>query len=96
MKIHETREGAEPGAEPWHPQDIIAAVRKKGTSLQRLALEHGFSRVTFNMAATKKFPNAHNIIAAVIGVPRQEIWPQFYGPSGKSLGLTRRRPSRAA
>lgn len=67
----------------WHPQEIIAAVRKKGSSLQRLGLEHGFSRITFNRAAKERFPRAHQVIADFLGVPRQKIWPQFYHSNGE-------------
>ncbi|MBN8533883.1 MAG: helix-turn-helix domain-containing protein [Rhizobiales bacterium] len=67
----------------WHPQEIIAAVRKKGSSLQRLGLEHGFSRITFNRAAKERFPRAHQLIAEFLGVPRQVIWPQFYHANGE-------------
>lgn len=66
----------------WHPQDIMAAVRKRGSSLQRLARENGFGRNTFNRALTERFPNAHQIIAKFIGVGRGELWPQWYRPNG--------------
>ncbi|WP_170181928.1 helix-turn-helix domain-containing protein [Phreatobacter stygius] len=69
----------------WHRQDIIAAVRKRGSSLQRLGKEHGFARDTFNKALTARFPNAHAIIAEFIGVERHELWPQWYGPDGQML-----------
>lgn len=68
--------------EGWHPQDIIAAVRKKGSSLQALGREHGFSRITFNKATRERFPRAHQVIAEFLGVPRQTIWPQFYHADG--------------
>jgi Ner family transcriptional regulator len=85
----------------WHPQDIIAAVRKRGSSLQRLGLEHGFSRITFNRAAKERFPRAHQVIADFLGVPRQIIWPQFYHPNGEPKSFKRVRveslqPARAA
>lgn len=66
----------------WHPQDIMAAVRKKGSNLQRLAREHGFAKTSFNRALTSRFPNAHAIIAAYLGVSRGELWPQWYAPDG--------------
>lgn len=67
-------------SEGWHPQDIIAAVRKRGTSLQRLGLEHGFERTTFNKALHHRFPRSHAIIAEFLGVPRHELWPHWYDP----------------
>ncbi len=81
----------------WHPQDIVAAVRKKGSSLQALGRQHGFSRVTFNRATQERFPRAHQVIAAFLGVKRQEIWPQFYDESGAPLPrrpALRARPAR--
>lgn len=66
----------------WHPQDIMAAVRKRESSLQRLAREHGFGRNTFNRALTERFPNVHQIIADFIGVGRGELWPQWYRQDG--------------
>lgn len=66
----------------WHPQDIMAAVRKKGSSLQRLAREHGFSRNTLNRALKERFPNAHAVIADYIGVSRGDLWPQWYCKNG--------------
>ena len=83
-----------PTPQGWHPQEIIFSVRMKGTSLQRLSREHGFHLRTFNMAVKQRFPRCHDIIAAVIGVPRQSIWPQFYDEDGRVLHggrLTRRR-----
>lgn len=62
----------------WHPADIIAAVRKQGTTLQRLSREHGFSREAMNKSLTTCFPRAHRIIADLIGVSRHELWPQWY------------------
>lgn len=76
---------------PWHPADIIAAVRKQGTSLQRLSREHGFSVFTMNKAVRQCFPACHAIIADVLGVPRQAIWPQFYDRDGVRLSARERR-----
>lgn len=74
----------------WHPQDIMAAVRKRGTSLQALARKHGFAPTTFNKALTQRFPNAHAIIASFIGIERQSLWPQWYDDHGHLRGRVRR------
>ena len=81
--------------EPWHPQDIIAAVRKRGSSLQRLGRERGFGLGVLNRATTKRFPRAHQIIAEFIGVPRQEIWPQFYDETGAPRSFLQVRADKA-
>ncbi|MGO4735940.1 helix-turn-helix domain-containing protein [Bosea sp. 2KB_26] len=75
----------------WHPADIIAAVRKRGTTLQRLSRERGFSVFTMNKAVRQCFPACHDIIAGVVGVPRQTIWPQFYDREGVRLSPRERR-----
>lgn len=67
----------------WHREDIIAAVRKKGSTLRRLGREHGFAKFTVNNCLTKRFPNAHEVVAAYLGVSRGEIWPQWYDATGK-------------
>ena len=77
--------------QPWHPADIIAAVRKRDTTLQRLSREHGFSVFTMNKAVRQCFPACHDIIAEVIGKPRQSIWPQFYDADGSRLSSRERR-----
>lgn len=72
-----------PNKEAWDPQDILFAVRKKGSNLQRLGLNHGFFRHTLHKSLTSRFPRAHQVIADYLGVPRQEIWPQFYHEDGQ-------------
>ena len=67
----------------WDPQDILFAVRKRGSNLQRLGLERGFFRHTLHKSLTCQFPRAHQVIADFLGVPRQVIWPQFYHPDGE-------------
>lgn len=67
----------------WHPQEIIAEVRKKGTNLQELARGHGLRRNALNRAVRECFPRLHTVIAECIGVPRQDIWPQFYTHTGE-------------
>jgi len=67
----------------WDRQEIIFAVRMKGSSLQRLGLENGFFRHTLHKSLTVRFPRAHQLIAEFLGVQRQVIWPQFYHPNGE-------------
>lgn len=67
----------------WHPADIMAAVRKRGSSLRRLGVDHGFNPDTFRKALTKQMPGAHQVISRFIGIPVHQLWPQFYGPSGE-------------
>lgn len=72
-----------PNKDGWDPQDVLFAVRKRGSNLQRLGLENGFFRHTLHKSLTSRFPRAHQVIADFLGVPRQVIWPQFYHPNGE-------------
>jgi Ner family transcriptional regulator len=65
----------------WHRADIIAAVRRKGSNLSRLAEEIGLSRKSMSWALGKRHPRANLAIAAFIGVDPHEIWPRFFLPT---------------
>lgn len=73
----------------WHRQDIIAAVRKRGTTLRRLAIQHGFSDATLLKSLDRRWPNAHAVIARYLGLSRHDIWPHWYGSDGSPRHRTR-------
>lgn len=75
--------------EPRHREDIIAAVRKRGTTLMALARTHGFARNTLYLALTRRLPNAHVVIAHALGETRHAIWPQWYDAEDKPRFRTR-------
>lgn len=62
----------------WHPADIIAAVRKKNTTLSALSRKHGLSSTTLNNALRHSWTKGENIIAEALGIPAWEIWPTRY------------------
>jgi Ner family transcriptional regulator len=66
----------------WHPAEISAAIKKKGSSLSKLSREHGFHPTLYVRACRFCMPTSHRAIAAFIGEPVQDIWPQFYWPNG--------------
>jgi Ner family transcriptional regulator len=75
----------------WHPEDIKAAIRKRGISLAKLALNAGFPRHVCQHALHE--PNSHGeaLIAGFLGIAAADIWPHRYNPDG-----TRRHQSRRA
>lgn len=92
-----------PPAADWHPEDIKAAVRKTGVSLDALGREHGYARGSLRVVLTKPWPAGQAIIADRIGVPPQQIWPSRYDPkTGEPLtgffstGVLRSRPAAPA
>ncbi len=65
--------------EDWHQADIVAAVKKTGTSVNALSLAKGFARGTLrNCFKRTDCPQYERIIAERIGVSPAEIWPSRY------------------
>ena len=62
----------------WHNADIKCAIEKKGWTLSKLSIHLGFARPYLAQALHKKFPKGQQIIADLIGVNPQEIWPERY------------------
>lgn len=72
----------------WHPADICAAVRKRGTSLRKLSVASGFQTRALSHALSQPYWKAQEIIATFLGVTPQEIWPSRYHPDGsRKVGL---------
>lgn len=70
----------------WHPADIIAGLRKKGTSLAALSRASGLSSSTLANALTRPWPKGEYLIAEALGVHPGVIWPDRYmGNDGKMV-----------
>lgn len=65
--------------EDWHRADIVAAVRKAGWSLRKLATHHGYScATTLTVALDRHWPKGERLIADAIGTDPMTIWPSRY------------------
>lgn len=74
----------------WHPADIIAGLRKKGTSLAALSRASGLSSSTLANALTRPWPKGEHLIAEALGVDPSVIWPERYvGKNGKKVDRRR-------
>lgn len=82
----------------WHPEDIKAAIRKRGTNLTRLALDSGLSESMCRAALIRPHLAAEKVIAAFLGVPAQRLWPSRYQRDGspKHPRAGRQHPARRA
>lgn len=81
--------------EDWHQADIIACLRKKGTSLAALSRASGLSSSTLANALTRPWPKGEYLIAEAIGVHPSVIWPSRYFRDGvlvERAGLIRVKP----
>lgn len=74
----------------WHPEDIKAAVRKKGTSLTELARNKGLAPGSVRNASRNPSRAAELVIAQFLGEPLHELWPDRWSCDGQRLIKSRK------
>ncbi|ECH9260470.1 transcriptional regulator [Salmonella enterica subsp. enterica] len=62
----------------WHSADIIAALKKRGTSLSAISRNSGLASSTLANALTRRWPKGERLIAEALGVTPEQIWPSRY------------------
>ena len=62
----------------WHPADIIAGLRKKGTSLAEVSRSAGLASATLANALTRSWPRGEKLIADALETSPEIIWPSRY------------------
>lgn len=62
----------------WHPADIIAALKKKNTTMSALSRRKGLSSSTLGNALKRPWAKGEWLIAQEIGFFPWEIWPSRY------------------
>ena len=62
----------------WHHADIIAALKKKGTTLSELSRRSGFSSSTLGNTLVRPWTKGEFIIAKALDLDPAEIWPSRY------------------
>lgn len=72
----------------WHPADIIAGIKKSGTTLAALSRKAGLASSTLANALQRRWPKGERIIAEALGRSPKEIWPSRYCccPKSKEAG----------
>jgi Ner family transcriptional regulator len=68
--------------EDWHPADVLAALKKRGTSLAAVSVANGYHATAAGKALKRRWPALEALIAAAIGVEPAAIWPSRYGADG--------------
>lgn len=69
----------------WHPADIIAVLRKKGTTLAALSRSAGLSSSTLANVLSRPWPKGEWLVATALDVHPAEIWPSRYFDSSGTL-----------
>ena len=62
----------------WHSVDIIAALKKHGTSLSAVSRNSGLASSTLGNALYRHWPKGERLIADALGVTPEQIWPSRY------------------
>lgn len=80
------------GKKDWHSADIIAALRKRGTTLAALSRNSGLSSSTLANTLVRPWPKGEWLIADALGKHPSEIWPsRYYDPLTNELLTNRQR-----
>ncbi|MFE8100896.1 helix-turn-helix transcriptional regulator [Brenneria goodwinii] len=70
----------------WHPADIIAGLRKQGTTLAAISRGAGLASSTLANALTRHWPKGERLIAEALNKRPEEIWPSRYQNIGSGQG----------
>lgn len=62
----------------WEPEDVVAGLHKRGTSLRKLSKANGYHPVVLYKALRRRFPAAERIIAKALRISPKRIWPSRY------------------
>jgi len=77
----------------WHPADIKAALAKKGYTFARIARERGYCSNSPNTVLWRGWKPMERIVAEIIGVAPEQIWPSRYEAAPKRF-ITRKQSSK--
>ena len=69
----------------WHKEDIKAAIRKRGTTMNDLARERGLPPSTIRNALSRPVFSGEMAIADFLGVAAHELWPDRWTPDGRRI-----------
>jgi Ner family transcriptional regulator len=79
-----------PLQEDMHPADVIAALRKRGTSLRKIAIENGYSHI--QRVLTSPWLAAEQLVAKALDKKPEELWPSRYvNPVDRTLAFKQTR-----
>ncbi len=71
-----------PASQDWHRADIVAAFRKRNTTLARYSRQCGYTSTWLAQATGRPYPKAERVIAEFLGISPQTIWPSRYHADG--------------
>lgn len=85
-----------PGRNPRrneHPEDVKAAVRKKGVTLAELARRNKMSDSTTRAALYRPQPSGNAAVAKFLGKTLNELWPEWFDVQGNRIPKSSKKDS---
>ncbi len=76
----------------WHPADVKAALEKRGYSFARIAREQGYRYNSPSAVLRRPWAPVEEIVAKIIGVKPEVIWPTRYTANRIVRGPQHRQP----
>jgi lambda repressor-like predicted transcriptional regulator len=74
----------------WSKQQILFALRERGTTVAAIAEKAEISRFTIYGALEQPYPKIAGLISEALGKTPNEIWPEHFDEAGARLGLLAR------
>ncbi|AYA39328.1 helix-turn-helix domain-containing protein [Xenorhabdus nematophila] len=62
----------------WHSADIIAELKKRGTTLSEVSRAAGLASSTLANALQRHWPKGERLIATALELTPEDIWPSRY------------------
>lgn len=69
----------------WHKEDIKAAIRKRGKTMNALSRESGLPPSTVRNALARPSFSGEKVISSFLGVPEHVLWPDRWTPEGRRI-----------
>ncbi|CAA0088210.1 Uncharacterised protein [Starkeya nomas] len=69
----------------WHPEEIKAAVRMRGSSFEKLSRDNRLSEGACRVAARRPHFEGERAIAAFLDLSPRKIWPSRYRKNGSRI-----------
>lgn len=76
--------------EPWDRYRIAAEVKRRGSTLGAISINAGLAEPACRNALVLKSQSAERAIAAFLGVPLHELWPDRWLPDGTRIDRRRK------
>lgn len=68
----------------WHQADILAGLKKRGTTLSAVSRKAGLASSTLANALIRPWPKGEMLIAQALECEPEKIWPSRYQKRKKS------------